>query len=257
MVLALYPKLMTLRIVIISMLLCGSFIVSGCAGKRTAADSKNQVTAQEMVDAAVLVLRENLDSPKKDELSRLLTRAKGVMIIPSMGDVSFLFSLGGGNSLMLVKDGDTWRGPVFFSRATGGIGMQAGVQNMSGILIYTHEEDVRYLLETGAVLQGRAAITLLSEDYEGNRTPEFFESGTVFFVGETSGLYAGMGVRSGGLSDRDSLNAAYHGVQDGDPEKILFEMNSAPAGSVHLRDLLDMAMHHGMALEQPQDEKAK
>ncbi len=222
-------------------LIFSSFFLFGCAGKSSSTVARNAAVGQELVDSAMAVLRSNLEGEKKDVLNSLIARAKGVMIIPAMGDVSFFFSLGGGSAVVMARTAHGWSGPAFLSKGTGGIGAQAGVTRMSGVILYMDAEDVRYVLETGGVFQGRAAITLLDEDYEGNRTPEFYETGDVVFIGETSGLFAGIGIRGGGLSNRDGLNAAYHDVKDGSPENVLYNTAEVPAGARHLCDLLDMA----------------
>ncbi len=238
---ALYPMFMGRYFSFLAAVILLAFFLTGCAGKSKGNTARNVASAQEIVDSATDILRGYMEGEQKTTVSELIAQAKGIMIIPGMGNVSFFFSLGGGNALMMARAPGGWSGPVFLSKGTGGLGAQVGVTRTSGIILYMAEEDVRYVLETGAVLQGRAAITFLDADFEGNRTPEFAEAGEVVFIGDTSGLYAGVGISGGGLSDRESLNAAYHGVENGDPQNILFKTATMPEGAQHLRDLLDMA----------------
>lgn len=240
---ALYAMLMERRLhhfsaLVVSTVFLAVFL-AGCAGKSN--PSRDLDAAQSLVDSATQTLRDTLEGERKLEVSQLIARAKGVLVVPAMSNVSLIVSVGGGSGVMLARTGSGWNGPVFLSKGTGGLGMQAGLTKTTGIILYMAEEDVRYVLETGAVLQGRARVTFLDADYQGNQTPEFFEAGDVVFVGSTSGLYAGVGLQGGGLSDRPDLNAAYHGVKDGSPEQILFEKRDIPIGARHLVDLLDMA----------------
>ena len=216
-------------------------LLVGCSGKSPRSSSVPSTKAQGIVDDCTETFREQLEGEQGDELKRAVAQAQGVLILDGLGDVSFFFSVGGGTAVLFAKTNEGWTGPVFLGKATGGIGIQAGVTKTSGAMVYMSEEDVRYMLETGAVLQGRAAITFLNKDYEKNRTQEFYEEGDVIFIGENSGLYAGAGVRGGGLGNREQLNEDYHGVADGNPEEILYEKKSMPAGASHLRDLLEMA----------------
>ena len=156
---------------------------------------------------------------------------------------------------MMARTDKGWAGPAFLSKGTAGLGVQAGVTKTSGLILYMNEEDVKYVLDTGAIFQGQAAITFLDKDYEGNRTPEFVETGDVVFIGDTTGLYAGIGVSGGGLTSRDALNAAYHGVVDGTPENILYKSATEPQGTRHLVDLLDMA--ESVAAKAAVDKKPK
>lgn len=241
MVHSLYPTHMGRFISLISISVILLAFLAGCAGKSSGNTAREVSSAQSLVDAATETLRDHLEGDQKVPVSALIARSKGIMIIPGMGSVSFFLSFGGGKALMMAKTDAGWSGPVFLSKGTGGLGIQAGVTKTSGLLIYMDEEDVRYVLETGAIMQGKAAITFLDSDFEGNRTPEFVETGEVVFIGDTSGLYAGIGVDAGGLGNRLGLNAAYNDVTDGDPENILYTVKTKPSGAAHLRDLLEMA----------------
>ncbi|MBI9079299.1 MAG: lipid-binding SYLF domain-containing protein [Pseudodesulfovibrio sp.] len=218
------------------------FLFVGCAGKTTRGKTSDMAVAQAFVDEATQLLGQSLDKDERGTLKKLIARAKGIMIIPAIGDVSFLFSVGGGNAVMLANTDSGWTGPVFLSKGTAGFGLQAGVSKQSGFMLYMHEDDVRYLLKTGAVVKGQARLTLFTSDYKGNETPEFYESGDVYFVGEHSGLYAGIAIDGGGFSDRIGLNAIYSGVEGGGPVAILYEVGSMPTGAQRLRDMLKQAV---------------
>jgi len=213
-------------------------LLAGCAGKTTKGDGSEAAAAQAIVDEATALVEQSLAHDDKGVLRDLLSRAKGVMIVPNIGDVSLVVSIGGGNGLLLSKTDAGWNGPAFMHKNAVGIGVQAGVTKQSGMLIYMHEADVRYLMLTGAILQGSARVVFLSTDYEGNQSPEFYEAGEVYFVGERSGLYAGMAVGGGGYANRTSMNEAYAGVQGGGPRAILYDQNIQPEGAEKLRSLL-------------------
>ncbi|QJB58539.1 lipid-binding SYLF domain-containing protein [Pseudodesulfovibrio sp. zrk46] len=231
--------LMKRRISLFALVATLCFLMIGCSSRNNTTQQASN--GQVIVDAATDTLRENLEKEQNKSMASLIAQAKGMMIIPYIGNVSFFFSLGGGNAVVMARGEEGWTGPVFLSKGTAGLGIQAGVTRTSGVVLYMDAEDVKYVLETGAVLQGQAAITFLDKDYEGNRSPEFVETGDVVFIGDVSGLFAGIGVAGGGLSNRNELNAAYHGVEDGNPESILFKSASVPQGASALLDLLNGA----------------
>lgn len=232
-------------------------LMAGCASKTTRGSEQDKAVAMELVDEAVQVLETSLEKDADGHLRQLLTDAKGVMVIPAMGDASLLVSFGGGNAVLLAKTDVGWTGPVFMSKGTVGYGLQAGVSKQRGLMVYMHEDDVRYLLSTGAVLQGDARLTFLTTNYQYNETPEFYESGDVFFVGERSGLYAGAGVDTGGFTDRVVLNEALTGVEGGGPRAILFEKKVQPEAARRLRELLTEAGIEGKAMEADASDTAK
>lgn len=217
-----------------------SLMLAGCASKQPG--PRDASTAQAIVDEATRTLRTSLEGKHKEEVYKLLSEARGVMIVPSVGSFSLLFSVSAGNGVVMARTEDgRWNGPIFMTKGTGGLGVQAGVTNMSGLVIYMNDDDVHYMLDTGAVVQGQASITFLDKDYEGNRTDEFTQSGEIVFVGNISGLYAGIGVAGGGFRNRETLNAAYHGVQAEEPEQYLYNTEDVPHGAEHLLDLLNLA----------------
>jgi lipid-binding SYLF domain-containing protein len=229
--------------------LCLGVFLFGCAGKRSASPEQDRESAHALVATAHHTLESLLKGDRGDALRELLASAAGVMIVPDMGTAGFLFSVDTGNGVLLKRKGGNWTGPVFLTEASGGFGMLAGFKHMSGIFVYTSEEDIRYVLESGGVFQGRSDITIFTSTLDLRDTPKFQEAGNVFFVGEASGLYAGTGVHGGGLMNRDYLNREYYGHGDGDPETILSKGFLAPEDGCRLRALLAEAARQGAADE--------
>lgn len=220
-------------------------ILCGCAGKSASIKgedtAKHAAEAQRFVDEARTVLANALKTDTDGSLKELVSRAKGVMIIPSVADVSLLFSVGGGYGVVLANTDAGWTGPVFLSKGTFGFGAQAGFFKQVGVMLFMHEDDIRYLLKTGGIVRGQARAVILNGDFKANETPEFYQSGDVYFVGEHTGLYLGIAIDGGGFSDRVALNETYCGVEGGGPMTILYKKKVMPDGAQELRDMLESA----------------
>ena len=231
-------KTCAVHLLIVSLLLA---LLAGCGVKNGQGRASARGTAQARVDESTGLLADSLAEDPNGRLHELLRQARGVMLIPAIGDIGFIFSVGTGNALMTARTDHGWTGPVFMSRTTVGWGLQAGVTKQSGLLLIMHEEDVRYILEKGGVLQGQARAVVLNRELEPNETDSFQQSGDIYFVGERTGLYAGIALDAGGFSNRTNLNEAFTGVVGGAPETILFDRKIRPHGAERLLEMLDAA----------------
>lgn len=216
------------------------FLLSGCAARPTEVKESDTAAARGLVAEAEQVLEKHL-AGSDDTLKSLFGRAKGVLIIPSAGEFGFLLTIGGGKGLLLANTENGWTGPVFMARNSLGWGWQGGGYTQSGIVLFMHEDDVRYVMETGFILKGHANLVIFNCDEEYGRTPEFKESGDVYFVGEKAGLFVGVAVDTGGYSDRPTLNEALTGVAGGDPETVLYTVGARPEAAARLRGLIGSA----------------
>lgn len=236
---------MDMRHLLVRAVILPLFLMVGCAGKGTRGPEKDTAIADAMVAEATQVLERHLTDSGGDTLKQLIAQSKGMMIIPSAGEVGLMLSFSGGSGVLLANTESGWTGPVFMTRSSVGWGWQGGVSSQSGIVLFMHEDDVRYVMETGFVFKGQARLVFLSTDYECNETPEFHEAGDVYFVGNRTGLFAGVAFDTGGYSDRPSLNEAFTGVVGGDPETILYKKRAKPEGAARLRELINNAAKTG------------
>jgi len=208
----------------------------GCGPKTAVAPSP--VPGQELVNEAEAVFREQLESERGERLREYMANAKGVLIMPRIGSASLFLSVGGGKGIVMARTDKGWTGPVFLSKTEAGIGLQAGVTSDTAVFLFTHERDVRSVLDTGLIVRGNSDLVVLDGGIELNRTSDFPSTSQVMYSGSKQGLYLGIGVTGGGMRNLVDLNASYNGVEDGDPSKVLYEFASMPAGAQGLRDLL-------------------
>ncbi|MBG0789784.1 MAG: lipid-binding SYLF domain-containing protein [Desulfovibrionaceae bacterium] len=221
------------------------FLTAGCAAGTTGVPKRDAATARAMTADAEQLLERHLAARGGDELRRLIRRAEGMLLIPSAGEFGFLVTLGGGSGVLLANTDDGWTGPVFMGRGALGWGWQAGGYSQSGIVLFMHEKDVRYVLETGFIFQGQARLVVFSADEEYGRSPEFRNEGDVYFIVSRTGLFAGVSIDTGGYSNRPGLNAAFTGVAGGDPETVLYKAKARPEAAARLRGLIGNAALFG------------
>ena len=228
------------------------FLIAGCTARTTGIPERDAATARAMVTDAEQLLERHLAGKGGHELERLIRRAKGMLLIPSAGEFGFLLTLGGGSGVLLANIDNGWTGPVFMTHGAVGWGWQAGGYSQSGIILFMHEDDVRYVMETGFIFKGHARLVMFAADEEFGQSPEFRSTGDIYFVGNRAGLFAGVAFDTGGYSDRPVLNEAFSGVAGGDPEAVLYEVKARPEGAARLRELIGSAALAG-ALSKEKD----
>lgn len=114
----------------------------------------------ELLEDAVLVLREIAQQPDSEQMNSMLKNAHGIAIFPSLLKVGL--GLGGryGDGLVLKYDPQTksWFGPYFVNMKGLSYGFQVGVQSTSLLLVVATEQGMKSLQEGKITLGGSVSI---------------------------------------------------------------------------------------------------
>ncbi len=78
-----------------------------------------QSEQQRLVNAADVTLSNFMRDPQMTWLQENIGRAKGVLIAPEIVRAGFIFGGSGGRAVLLANEGGKWRGPAFYTMATG------------------------------------------------------------------------------------------------------------------------------------------
>lgn len=103
-----------------------------------------QLTNEETkIERSTAVLEEM--ASRKDQagaFSQLLARAEGIVIYPKLVNIGWGIGVMFGDGIVLRKDPSTgqWYGPAFIELKTGSVGLQAGVQEVSVVLLLMDEK---------------------------------------------------------------------------------------------------------------------
>jgi lipid-binding SYLF domain-containing protein len=94
------------------------------------------------IERSTAVLEEM--TSRKDQagaFSQLLARAEGIVIYPKLVNIGWGIGIMFGDGIVLRKDRNTgqWYGPAFIELKTGSVGLQAGVQEVSVVLLLMDE----------------------------------------------------------------------------------------------------------------------
>lgn len=103
-----------------------------------------QLTNEETkIERSTAVLEEMASrKDKAGAFNQLLARAEGIVIYPKLVNIGWGIGIMFGDGIVLRKDRNTgqWYGPAFIELKTGSVGLQAGVQEVSVVLLLMDEK---------------------------------------------------------------------------------------------------------------------
>ena len=203
------------------------------------AQSEHQQQQQELVDRATLTAQDVLAWRQNGgEAQRFLSRAKGVMICPSVFRMGFLFGGSGGGCVLLARDGGgSWSAPAFYSIGSGSFGLQAGVQDAELMLFIMTRKGLTAIMDSQFKIGADASVAFatLGAGMEGSTTAAL--RADIVAVEKTKGLFAGIALQGSIMSSDSSGDRAYYGQPVGS-EDILVAMRVNNPGADPLRSAL-------------------
>jgi lipid-binding SYLF domain-containing protein len=150
-----------------------------------------------------------LRDPQMTWLQKNLPRAKAVLIAPEIVKAGFIIGGSGGRAVLLARDAQSgkWRGPVFYTMATGSVGFQAGVAASETVTTVMTEKGLNSLLATSVKLGGDASVAAgpVGTGASGDVTTDF-----VAFA-RSKGVYGGLNLDGTVITANDDWNKAYYG----------------------------------------------
>jgi lipid-binding SYLF domain-containing protein len=168
-----------------------------------------QTEQQKLVDRAQVTLDNFLRDPQMTWLQKNLPRAKAVLIAPEIVKAGFIIGGSGGRAVLLARDAQSgkWRGPVFYTMATGSVGFQAGVAASETVTTVMTEKGLNSLLATSVKLGGDASVAAgpVGTGASGDVTTDF-----VAFA-RSKGVYGGLNLDGTVITANDDWNKAYYG----------------------------------------------
>src|SRR5215472_17237065 len=95
-----------------------------------------------------------LTNPKWQAVRNLLGGARAIFIVPHDIQGGFLLTASGGDGVLLRRHGQSWSDPVFLHIASMGVGLEAGGENQSLVMVIMTDAGVDQLVEGAARMGG-------------------------------------------------------------------------------------------------------
>jgi lipid-binding SYLF domain-containing protein len=173
-------------------------------------------------------------NPDMGPLRNLLSRAKGIVVVPQLIKAGFIIGGEGGSAVMLTQRNGNWSAPAFYTVAGGSIGLQAGAQASEVILVLMTDKAVNAVLKNNVKLGADIGIAAgpVGAGLEASTTTNL--SNDVYAFALSKGLFGGIALEGSVLAPDTDANRAYYG-KPVTPADVLAGTGLADANSANLR----------------------
>ena len=166
-----------------------------------------------------------LESGNRRVPESLRYEAECIAVFPSVVKAGFIIAAEQGNGLVTYRNEEgNWGSPVVFSLSAGSIGIQAGIQSASYILLFLDPSAVDILL-SGEITFG-ADISIAAGPV--GAAADSSEQPSVVSYVRTAGLFAGVNLEGVALTFTDDANADVYGEKQA-VDELLFESHEVPS----------------------------
>ena len=153
-------------------------------------------------------IRASRDSAIPD---RLLDRAYGIVVVPSVTKVAFIAGGRWGKGAMVVRDKDgRFTSPIFINLAGGSVGWQWGAQSTDIVLVFTTRAGVEGITGGKLTLGADASVAAGPVGRSASAATDQNFAAEVYSYSRSRGLFAGIALDGTSISVDRKANAAYY-----------------------------------------------
>ena len=158
-------------------------------------------------------------------------------VFPSVIKAGFIVAARRGHGVVSCRDAETgaWGAPAVFTVSAASVGLQAGVQSASVILLFLKEEAVERIATGEKKLAVGVDLNVTAGPVGGTANVDT-QPAIVSYV-RTKGLFAGLNLEGARMGFAPKINAEHYGAEVSARE-ILLEGHEAPAGLAVFQETL-------------------
>jgi len=180
------------------------------AGPIAAAEKSKEA---ERASQAGTVLGEMMGIPEGSIPEELLSRAKGMAIIPHV--IKGAMGIGGryGKGLMSQRDPATgkWLPPSFIEIGGGSAGFQIGVEATDVVLVFTDDKGIKSLLSGKVTLGADASVAAGPVGRKASASTDIKLNSAIYSYSRSKGLFAGVSLDGAAITIDDDANKVAYG----------------------------------------------
>jgi len=152
------------------------------------------------------ILNQNSDIKN---FQKYLSKSRAILIFPEVYEGGFIFGAKGGNGVLLIKKGESFTGPFFYSLGGLSIGLQAGAKSGRVVMTVMTHRGLKSILKERVKLgvDVDAVVVTGGVGYSAESTPRLAD---VYSFSNNDGLFIGTSIEGSYLQPRNDLNKVVH-----------------------------------------------
>ncbi len=181
---------------------------------------------EQLVDRARISFQGMMTDNQYPGLVDLATRAKAIIIAPSLLRAAFFFGGRGGDAVMLVRGEDgKWSPPAFYSLGGLSWGLQIGGQSSELVLAIMTDKGVNAVMNREVTLGGDAGLAVGELGKGVNASTGMDMKSDMYAFARSEGLFVGVSLEGSVIHPRETWNQQLYGEQ-ATPQSILLDRTS-------------------------------
>tara|TARA_Y100000287_G_C14072273_1_gene281383 strand:- start:3 stop:692 length:690 start_codon:yes stop_codon:yes gene_type:complete len=163
-------------------------------------------TLIESSEATLKILDKNTDLKV---FKNYLSKCRAVLIFPEVYEGGFIFGAKGGNGILLIKKGEEFTGPFFYSLGGLSFGLQAGAKSGRVVMTVMTHRGLKSILKERVKL-GVDVDAVVVEGGVGYSAESTIRLADIYSFSDNKGLFLGTSIEGSYLQPRNDFNKIIH-----------------------------------------------
>ena len=233
-----------LNLMIVSMLIItvGNLNAAASMGEGKSAHSDKAVTTLTM---AVKALDNVMEDPINGIPQSLINKSEGIVIFPGASKVAAgAYNGPGGIGIAMIHNEDgSWSNPFFVTLGEGSQGYRIGVQASDIVLFFRDRNDIIDINKSEITLGSDVGVAAGPDNNSFSSSTDITFETEIYAYHGSKGLFTGVNLKGGILSNYDKLNDSLYGTADVNRDEIFYGCDAPYNDEVN--DLIEALSMYG------------
>jgi len=178
----------------------------------TSMPARADAKRQSLVDSCLATARKVLGGPDFPDAAKLMTTARGVLIIPELVQGGFIFGAAGGRGVLMGRNSpNNWSFPAFYIMGSGSVGLQVGGKVSEIVFIIRTEKGLQAIIDHKFKVGAEAGVTMVAVGIGLEGATTGAGGADIVAFANSQGLFAGASIEGSYIDADNDWNALYYG----------------------------------------------